>query len=129
MQLTYKTESGRQGCLRTDNWEDSIDNTDVSKDVNTPSTSHADIDFLVYPDPPQSNTSKDDDASAEEENCKVCGKENMRKGKKDIWVNCEFESCTYWCHSICTGFVVKKESDLDKVKFYCPQHIKSFKKI
>jgi hypothetical protein len=40
-----------------------LDNTDVSKDVNTPSTSHADIDFLVYPDPPQSNTSKDDDAS------------------------------------------------------------------
>lgn len=66
-----------------------------------------------------------DDASGTDLCCE-CRKSSAAKSGKDIWINCDFRKCTYWVHSLCVGFVLKRRDDVKNIKFFCPKHIQKY---
>ena len=37
------------------------------------------------------------------------------------------KECNYWVHSVCKGFADASEEDIERLKFYCPDHSKRAK--
>ncbi|XP_053402978.1 uncharacterized protein LOC123550070 [Mercenaria mercenaria] len=84
-----------------------------------------------YPEPPMEPKVQDlgnNDAQGIKSKCDICHKKSVGK-KNDVWLNCEYrKGCDYWVHTLCVGIVVKRDSDLDDVNFFCPEHIRKFMK-
>ncbi|XP_072025571.1 uncharacterized protein [Amphiura filiformis] len=59
--------------------------------------------------------------------CREC-EEGDKEGNKFWWVGCSHKpnkrhTCRYWVHQGCIGLKFSQKNQLDKVPFFCPNHI------
>ncbi|KAK3108985.1 hypothetical protein FSP39_020304, partial [Pinctada imbricata] len=72
----------------------------------------------------RSSTKKRD--SDNDKLCRKCGRENIGKYKKQVWLGCSKKPCNYWVHAVCVNVIVKKEEHTKNIDYYCDEHIKTF---
>lgn len=101
---------------------------DINNNTVTPSCSETKE--AVTPSPCKRHRSTNDIAAESEEgnanNCKVCGSSDS----VSFWLGCGHKNrvtkrsdCPYWVHQACIGLHFTEQAKLNKVPFFCRDHI------